>query len=297
MRITKPKGVFGRVLASKEIKGKSFGRLEATAYGEICRIYSYKNCTCPYHTIFICCEMITPNILACEISHMTFLSVAMSKLYSEIIYALASKLSYIWLFSIKIYSFQNFAGDIYSLPTFPFSNITLSKKHFFWVHVRRQIVSVVKRNHITARYHTAVAFVLLSFSPSDQKDNPHRRRRRRRRHCRCPNNGQARFSRGQCSTRQQARGGGGGGQHPPSPPPLRVECDGKRRRHNSTTPTTIVEHWSPGLERETRERKEEEAHILSRGAITITYSSTTGTCEGCAHHLHERLLKALPRAA
>jgi len=30
-RITKPKGVFGRVLASKEIKGKSFGRLEATA--------------------------------------------------------------------------------------------------------------------------------------------------------------------------------------------------------------------------------------------------------------------------
>jgi hypothetical protein len=56
------------------------------------------------------------------------------------------------------------------------------------------------------------------------------------------------------------------------------------------------QHWSPGLERETRERTEEEAHILFRGAITITYSSTTGTCEGCAHHLHERLSKALLRA-
>ena len=78
------------------------------------------------HTDDFCCLNITPNILACIISHMTFFSIAKYKykLFSEIINwltpsDLASQLSHCLFFSVEIYSLQKISVKIYSPQNFP----------------------------------------------------------------------------------------------------------------------------------------------------------------------------------
>ena len=63
-----------------------------------------------YHTFLFCWQNITLYILACKILHMTFFSVDMCKLLSEIIKLahannLASQLSHVWFFAIAVNSF------------------------------------------------------------------------------------------------------------------------------------------------------------------------------------------------